>query len=144
MSSDCMRLALFSGNYNCVRDGAAVALNRLVAFLQRRGVEVLVFSPTIDDPAFEPVGELVPVPSIALPTRKEYRVAFGLPHSCRIRLTAFQPTLFHLSAPDLLGSAALRLARKRGVPVVASFHTRFDTYPRYYGAAWLEGYVTSY
>src|SRR5262249_12958857 len=139
-----LRVALFSGNYNCVKDGAAVALNRLVTFLERQGVDVLVFSPTIDCPAFEPSGSLVSVPSVALPFRSEYRLAFGLPGSCRRRLAAFSPTLFHLSAPDLLGYSALRLARRWNVPAVASFHTRFDTYPRYYGAAWLEKYLTIY
>src|SRR5262245_24884128 len=127
-----VRLALFSGNYNCVKDGAAVVLNRLVAFLEGQGIETLVFSPTVGEPAFEPAGTLVPVRSFALPIRKEYRVALGLPRTCRKRLAAFRPTLFHLSAPDLLGYAALRLARQSDVPVVASFHTRFDTYLEYY------------
>ena len=31
---DGLRVALFSGNYNCVRDGANKALNRLSAFLK--------------------------------------------------------------------------------------------------------------
>lgn len=139
-----LRVALFSGNYNATKDGAAVALNRLVAFLENQGVEVLVFSPTVARPAMEAAGTLISVPSIALPGRAEYRVALGLPRSCRKRLEAFRPTLFHLSAPDLLGYAALRLARRWGVPAVASFHTRFDTYARYYGAAWLEKYLTAY
>lgn len=46
---------------------------------------------------------------------------------------AFKPDLVHLSAPDLLGSAALRLGRSLKVPVVASLHTLFDTYLDYYG-----------
>ena len=32
-----LRVALFSGNYNYVRDGANQALNRLVGYLQRQG-----------------------------------------------------------------------------------------------------------
>jgi hypothetical protein len=35
-----LRIALFSGNYNCVRDGANRALNRLAAFLLDRGARV--------------------------------------------------------------------------------------------------------
>ena len=54
-----LRIALFSGNYNYVRDGANQALNRLVGYLLRQGVQVRVYSPTTDTPAFEPAGERV-------------------------------------------------------------------------------------
>ncbi|MBI1180342.1 MAG: glycosyltransferase [Alphaproteobacteria bacterium] len=144
MSDPTLRVALFSGNYNYVTDGAAIALNHLVAHLERQGVECLVFSPTVDPPAFEPSGTVVSVPSVPLPGRSEYRVALGLPRGVRRQLEAFRPTLFHLSAPDLLGYAARRLALKWDVPAVASFHTRYDTYFRYYHAAWIERYVTRY
>ncbi|MEN3975890.1 glycosyltransferase family 1 protein [Emcibacter sp. SYSU 3D8] len=144
MPDQSIRLALFSGNYNYVTDGAAVALNHLVAHLERRGIESLVFSPTADHPAFEPAGTLVSVPSIAIPGRSEYRVALGLPREQRRRLREFRPTLFHLSAPDLLGYAARGLARQWGIPLVASFHTRYDTYFRYYRMAWLESTATRY
>ena len=139
-----LRVALFSGNYNYVTDGAAVALNHLVDYLERQGIECLVFSPTVDEPAFEGAGTVVSVPSVPIPGRSEYRIGLGLPRHVRHRLEAFRPTLFHLSAPDLLGYAARRLARKWQVPAVASFHTRYDTYFRYYNAAWLEKYVTRY
>ena len=42
-----LRIALFSGNYDCVRDGANRALNRLVAYLlDRAGMAVRIYSPT--------------------------------------------------------------------------------------------------
>ena len=46
------RIALFSGNYNYVMDGPVRALNKLVAYLEARGVEVLVFAPTAKKAAF--------------------------------------------------------------------------------------------
>lgn len=128
-----MRIALFSGNYNCVRDGANQALNRLVGHLIGRGHSVRVYSPTITEPAFAPAGDLVSVPSLPIPTRREYRIALGLTRATRNDLDAFQPDLVHLSAPDWLGGAAQAHARRQGVPVVASLHTRFETYLSYYG-----------
>jgi hypothetical protein len=58
-----------------VRDGANKALNRLVAFLLDEGAQVRVYSPTVPDSAFPPVGELVSVPSVGIPRRREYRLA---------------------------------------------------------------------
>jgi len=138
------RVALFSGNYNYLRDGANRALNRLVDYLGRQGVAVRVYSPTGEKPAFEHAGDLVSVPSFSIPRRKEYRFATGLPAHVRDDIAAFRPNLFHLSAPDLLGYKALQLARSWGLPAVASVHTRFETYLSYYGLGFLEKHATRY
>ena len=135
---DELRVALFTGNYNYIKDGVALTLNRLVAFLEKRGVPVLVFAPVAETPAFQHVGELVPVPSFAIPTRKEYRIALSFPDAARKRLEAFRPTLFHIAVPDILGYQALKLAERWKVPVVASYHTRYDTYLRFYGLGLFE------
>ncbi|MGD9799775.1 MAG: glycosyltransferase family 4 protein [Parvularculaceae bacterium] len=140
-----LRVALFSGNYNYVMDGPVRALNKLVARLEARGHSAIVFAPTSKKSALEHAGELVSVPSVALPgSRSEYRLGLGLNTAAQRRLDAFAPTIVHLAAPDWLGFSALNYARKRGIPAVASFHTRFDTYPRYYGMAWLEKHITGY
>jgi glycosyltransferase involved in cell wall biosynthesis len=128
-----LRVALFSGNYNMIRDGASNALNRLAGYLLARGAAVRVYSPTTADPAFAPAGDLVSVPSIAIPGRPEYRFAYALARSTRDDLRRFGPTVIHVSAPDALGWQAQSFARKLGVPVVASLHTRFETYFGYYG-----------
>src|SRR5689334_18109160 len=100
-----MRIALFTGNYNYVREGANQALNRLVDHLERRrGAQVRVYSPVTDTPAFEPAGMLVPVRSIALPVRSEFRLALGLPRNVRQDLAAFAPDLVHVATPDILGA----------------------------------------
>jgi len=139
-----LRIAIFSGNYNYVRDGANMTLNRLVAYLERQGIPVRVYSPTTDTPAFEPAGTLISVPSIPVPRRREYRIALGLPRSVREDLLRFNPTILHLSAPDLLGYAAQRQARRMNIPAVASFHTRFETYMEYYGLGFLKSSVLRY
>ncbi|HJQ16705.1 MAG TPA: glycosyltransferase family 1 protein [Allosphingosinicella sp.] len=132
-----LRIALFSGNYNIVRDGANKALNRLVDFLLERGAAVRIYSPTTDRPAFAPSGDLVSVPSLPIPRRSDYRLALGLTAAIRADIRRFRPTHFHLSCPDLLGTQAQMFARELGVPVVASMHTRFETYFRYYGLGFL-------
>lgn len=138
------RIALFSGNYNYVMDGPVRALNKLVGYLEARGVEVRIFAPTAKEAAFDHVGTLISVPSLPLPGRGEYRLALGMPARIRRQLEEFGPDLVHLAAPDWLGHAALSWAEEHHVPAVASFHTRFDTYPRYYKMAWLEKHVTAF
>jgi hypothetical protein len=94
-SSD-LRVALFSGNYNYVRDGANQALNRLVGFLLREGVNVRVYSPTVENPAFQPTGDLVSIPSVPIPGRSEYRLPIALPARARRDLAEFNPNIVHV------------------------------------------------
>ena len=135
-----LRIALFSGNYNYTRDGANQALNRLVGSLLAKGAAVRVYSPKVANPDFPPTGDLVGLPNVPMPVkgRGEYRLPLGLGAKVRRDLEAFAPDIIHLSSPDPAGHAALRWARARGLPVLASVHTRFETYPRYYNMAFLE------
>src|SRR5215213_4182390 len=136
-----LRVALFSGNYNYVRDGANKALNKLVSHLLERGASVRVYSPTSSAPAFEPAGRLVSVPSIPIPGHSEFRAALGLPKFIERDVRAFGPNIIHVSAPDSLGFGAQRLARSLRVPIVASMHTRFETYFEYYGLGLLKSWA---
>lgn len=133
-----LRIALFSGNYNYVRDGANQALNRLVGYLLRQGAAVRVYSPVVDNPAFPPTGDLVGVPALAIPGRAEYRAPMFLPPRIKRDIRRFDPNLLHVASPEILGHRAVTLARRWNRPVVASVHTRFETYFRYYGLAFLE------
>jgi phosphatidylinositol alpha 1,6-mannosyltransferase len=136
-----LRVALFSGNYNYIRDGANQALNRLVGYLLAQGVAVRVYAPKVKNPAFEATGDLVGVPALQVPTRMEYRLPVILTPGVKKDLHRFRPNLIHVSAPEVLCHAAARFAHKHDLPLVASVHTRFETYPRYYGVAFMEPVV---
>jgi phosphatidylinositol alpha 1,6-mannosyltransferase len=138
MKPDELRIALFSGNYNYVRDGANQALNRLVGFLLSQGAKVRVYSPVVKRPAFPPTGEMVNIKAFKVPGREEYRIPYKLPLSARRDLEAFAPNVVHVSSPDFVAHRAISWARRRQIPVVASVHTRFDTYLQYYGLKYLE------
>lgn len=131
-------MALFSGNYNYVRDGANQALNRLVEYLLRQGVKVRVYAPTVENPAFEPMGDLVSIPSFPIPGRSEYRMPLTIPASVKRDLDQFNPNVVHVSSPDIVGHRAVTWARRHKIAAVASVHTRFDTYLAYYHLQALE------
>jgi phosphatidylinositol alpha 1,6-mannosyltransferase len=140
MKASDLRIALFSGNYNYIRDGANQALNRLVGTLLEQGAAVRVYSPTTDTPAFPPKGDLVSIPSIPFPVpgRSEYRFPIKLSAQVRQDLGRFRPNLIHVSSPDIVGRRAVSYAHAHHIPVVASMHTRFESYLPYYKMAFLE------
>jgi glycosyltransferase involved in cell wall biosynthesis len=138
-----LRIALVTSSYNYIADGVALTLNRLVGYLESQGVEVLVFAPTAPVAALVHQGTLVSVASIPLPGRPEYRLALGMSGTVKRRLLDFAPDIIHLAVPDLLGHAALKLAQSQGIPAVATYHTRYETYLRHYWyLAPFEGFLT--
>ena len=143
MHTSDLRIALFSGNYNITVDGANKALNRLVGYLLGQGAQVRVYSPTVDHPDMKPVGDLVSLPSVPIPTRSEYRLSSGINARIKRDLVAFNPNVLHVSAPDVSAHRAVSWARRRRLPVVASVHTRFETYLRYYHVGWAEPLIVA-
>ncbi|MBB3033352.1 glycosyltransferase family 4 protein [Alteriqipengyuania lutimaris] len=144
MEASDLRVALVSGNYNMVLDGPTQALNRLVGHVMGLGGAVRVFAPTVRNPQVEAVGEVISVPSVAIPGRSEYRVPLGLMGKAKERFESFRPNLVHVASPDRTSRQAVDWARKHGVPVLGSVHTRFETYPRYYHLGFLEPAVEAW
>jgi phosphatidylinositol alpha 1,6-mannosyltransferase len=130
-----LRIALFTGNYVHIEDGVSRTLGRLVGYLVGRGHDVRVFGPTVARLGVVQPGTFVPVPSVPIPGRPEYRFSLGFPRRLRREVEAFAPDLVHLATPDVLGHRALTWARRRGVPAVATYHTHFASYLAYYGLA---------
>jgi len=135
---DELRVAIFTGNYHHIRDGVSLTLNKLVSFLEEEDIPVIVFGPTADEPALKHEGEFIPVPSIPMPGRSEYRLTTGFPDKAQQRLHEFDPTLIHLATPDLLGFRAMRWAQQKKIQIVASYHTHFTSYLKYYNLEILE------
>ena len=128
-----MRIAYFTESLPPSTDGVANTMTQLCRSLVTRGVEALFFSP------FEPGrgtlwdNRVIRVASFPLWLYPDYRI--GLPAMSDIfnRLDRFRPDLVHAASPTPLGYTALNYAAKRNLPAVASYHTDFVGYLRYYG-----------
>lgn len=133
-----LRVALISGNYNMVRDGPTQALGRLVRHLLDQGAAVRIFCPTVAQPQVDQPGEIVSLPSFPIPGRGEYRVPLGLTGDAWHQFKAFRANVVHVASPDRAARQGAKWARDHGVPVLASVHTRFETYPQYYHVGFLK------
>lgn len=129
-----LRIALFTGNYNHIRDGVSLTLNTLVKYLESQEIPVLIFGPSVKNPAIDHQGELVVTPSIPMlvPGREEYRITTHFPRWAKKKLKEFNPTLIHIATPDGLGIGALKWAKRNNIPMVTSYHTHFLSYTNYY------------
>ena len=138
------RVAIFTGNYNHIRDGVSNTLNRLVEYLESEGHSVIVIGPWSPDPVMSHKGTYIPVYAIPAPGRPEYRISMGFTAAEKEMVTEFSPDLIHIATPDILGFEALRYAVRNRIPVVASYHTHFSSYLKYYRLGILESLLQKY
>ncbi len=148
-----MRVLYCTDTYPPQVNGVSIVTALSVAGLARRGWECAVLAPRypaaaadrwdagiLDDGAAEVVG----VPSVALPGYPEVRL--GLPRRALVEgiVSRFRPDLVHCETEFGVGRAGQRVALRRSIPAVSSYHTDFARYAAAYGAPWLHGPVTRY
>ncbi len=126
------RVAYFAGTMRAGHDGVTSVLYQLITHLKRREIENVFFSPIVS-PGDQPT-TIHQVPSVMFPLYKDYRIALPGQKHFEERLREFKPDLLHINSPCSLGYAAIKYARKAEIPVVATYHTHFPSYARYYSA----------
>jgi glycosyltransferase involved in cell wall biosynthesis len=145
-----MRVTLVSETYFPQVNGVSRTLGQLVRYLTEAGDVVQLVLPDYgkgdragDDcePEHQPPCR---VRSIRMPFYPELRLPlppFGAAHRA---IDRFRPDLVHIATEATLGLSVLWHARRRGLPVVSSFHTNFDQYSDHYGVGWARGTIWRY
>ncbi len=135
-----MRIAYFTESLYPHVDGVSRTLGRLFDTLEERGVDFRVVSPFVPGENVSWSARVRPARFFRFPLYRAYRISVPPPsRAVREELARFEPQLVHVVSPTPMAVWAQRWARRRGLPVVASFHTHFVSYFRYYGVPWLEG-----
>ncbi len=125
-----MRIAYVCGTLQKGQDGVSRVLYRTIQGTLARNFEVMAIGAALPAVA-DRIVPMVKVPAIPFPLQPSYLLA--LPGSWFVpRLEAFDPDLLHLQSPCPLGFQALNFALERQIPVVATYHTHFPSYLRYY------------
>ncbi|HEY4613669.1 MAG TPA: glycosyltransferase family 1 protein [Bacteroidota bacterium] len=132
-----MRVAYFNANLKQGQDGVTRVMYKMFEGAVERDVDAIAFTSTLPD-AQKTIIPMFRVPSVQLPLQKAYRLALPGYHTFARRLRAFDPDLIHINSPCTLGLAAIHYAKHFDVPVVATYHTHFPTYLRYYKMQGLE------
>ena len=125
-----MKIALFTETFLPKVDGIVTRLTKTVTHLVRAGDEVLLFCPEGAPDNFMGA-RVIGVPGLPLPLYPELKLALPRP-LVNEALDAFKPDLVHVVNPAVLGLGGIWLARTRGVPLVASYHTHLPKYLEHY------------
>jgi glycosyltransferase involved in cell wall biosynthesis len=138
-----MKIAYFTESLPPLTDGVSHTLTHLRQSLIANGHEYCFFSPFVPEPDGWD-GHVFEIVSAPFPLYTKYRFSIPVLHDIKCKLDNFKPDLVHVCSPFLLGMAAFNYARSVGIPAVASYHTRFVSYLKYYGFGWFEPYGWEY
>jgi glycosyltransferase involved in cell wall biosynthesis len=133
-----LRIAFVTETWHPSVDGIVTRLSSTLAALHRRGHQLMVLAPSGGDPVFEGI-PVRAVPSLGISMVYGGK-RWGLPWlGAEKHLEEFRPDLVHAVGPFLLGAAGVRHARRHGLPLVCSYHTRIAAYARHYNLGFAEG-----
>lgn len=133
-----MKIAYFTESLLPLVDGVSLTLGHLFDHLERREIDFRVFSPFVPPHRISWSGRVHRLPSIRFPLYTDYRVSIPWGLGLERDLDAWRPDLVHTTSPTVAARWAHRYSVKRGIPHVATFHTHFPAYFRYYGMRQLE------
>ncbi|MEB3297523.1 MAG: glycosyltransferase family 1 protein [Cyanobacteriota bacterium] len=131
-----MKIALFTETFLPKVDGIVTRLTKTVGHLVAAGDQVLIFCPE-GAPDGYMGARVVGVPALPLPLYPELKLALPRPAVAEA-LDQFQPDLVHVVNPAVLGLGGIWLAKTKGYPLVASYHTHLPKYLEHYGMGMLE------
>ncbi|MCP9808075.1 glycosyltransferase family 1 protein [Cyanobium sp. HWJ4-Hawea] len=131
-----MKIAFFTETFLPKVDGIVTRLTKTVPHLVAAGDEVLIFCPE-GAPDNYLGAQVVGVPAMPLPLYPELKLALPRPAVAEA-LDRFDPDLIHVVNPAVLGLGGIWLAKTKGYPLVASYHTHLPKYLEHYGMGMLE------
>ncbi len=138
-----MHVAIVTETYPPEVNGVALTVSSLAHGLRARGHAVSLVRPRQSAAQPSDPHETL-VRGAGLP--KYPGLQFGFPATAR--LTALwrdsPPDAIYVATEGPLGWSALRAARRLGIPAATGFHTRFDSYMRDYGVAFLQPVALSW
>lgn len=129
-----LRILIANDTYPPQMNGAAIATRRLALGLAGRGHHVGVVAPSMsfsDETVKDAAGvdgvesTLFRVKSFpAKPLHPQFRVTswFGITAKLEHIVDDFRPDIIHIQNHFILGQACLKIARKRGIPIVGTNH----------------------
>lgn len=137
-----MRVCLVTETFSPQVNGVSRTLGQLDRYLRAAGERVLIVHPDYHEADLP--SNHVAVRSVRVPFYRELKVPLPPFRGVMRRIDEFGPDVIHIATEATLGLSALRFAKRRGYPVVSSFHTNFDQYTHHYGLGWSRGLIWRY
>jgi phosphatidylinositol alpha 1,6-mannosyltransferase len=135
-----LRILFFTATY-FVLDGVTLTIRRIESHLRANGAAVKILSTVPDDIPAEELKDVIAVPGIKIPFTHAGAYAFGvgLDEDTIDQIKQFKPNVVHFTVPDLVAMDGLRWCQKNNIAYIATWHSNYCDYLRYYFLEWVLG-----
>ena len=137
-----MKIAMMTNNYKPFIGGVPISIERLSESLRGMGHQVVVFAPTYENQ--EEREEVVRYHSLIRGIVGGVSIPNSLDPKIEKEFKEGDFDVIHVHHPMLIGRTALYLSKKYGIPLVFTYHTRYEQYLHYVGMSCLKGAVPLY
>lgn len=137
-----MKIAMMTNNYKPFIGGVPVSIERLTVSLKNLGHEAVVFAPTYEN--MEKEEDVVRYRSLIKSVCKGAAVPDGLDPAIERAFRAGNFDVIHVHHPMVIGWTALHLSQKYHVPVIFTYHTRYEQYLHYLGMSCMKDVMPAY
>lgn len=120
---------MMTNNYKPFIGGVPISIERLTTELRELGHEVTVFAPSYEGE--EPEENVIRYHSLKRKVRGEYIIPNVLDPIIEESFARMSFDLIHVHHPMLIGYVAQYLGKKYNIPVVLTYHTRYEQYLHY-------------
>lgn len=119
-------IGIFNDSFPPIMDGVALTAQNYAYWLNEKKQPVCVVTPRTPDYTDVEKYPVYRYSSFPIFGRKPYR--FGFPemdHTLQTNMDNIQFGLVHAHCPFSSGNAALRISRSQGIPLIATFHSKY-------------------
>lgn len=125
-----MNILILTNTYTPHVGGVARSVAAFAEEYRARGHRVLIVAPEFHDMPENECG-VMRIPAIQNFNASDFSVVLPTMLALDERVDEFDPDLVHSQHPFLLGTSAVRIARRLGVPLVFTHHTLYERYTHY-------------
>jgi glycosyltransferase involved in cell wall biosynthesis len=125
-----MNILILTNTFTPHVGGVARSVAAFTEEYRSRGHRVLVVAPEFPDMPQDEV-DVVRIPAIQNFNASDFSVVLPIHPALSDTIDAFRPDIVHSQHPFLLGMTAVRIARRRGLPLVFTHHTLYEQYTHY-------------
>lgn len=137
-----MKIAMMTNSYKPFVAGVPVSVERLTEGLRRMGHEVVVFAPSYDTQEEEQ--DVVRYGSLLRNVAGGFSVPNSLDPIIEERFREEDFDVIHVHHPMMMGETARYLSKRYEVPLVFTYHTRYEQYLHYVGLSGFGKLMPSY
>lgn len=129
-----VKIGVFTDSYKPYTSGVVTSISNLKEDMTRLGHEVHVFAPKYPnyEEAEANVYRFFSVPS---PTNPDYTLAIPVHPGMNQLIRNLHLDIVHVHSPFTMGIVGLRYARRFNLPLLFTYHTRYDQYVHYFPVA---------